>query len=79
MAPVVPLLAFFALLLLIAVIPEGWNDLRLVLSPLPWLVVGLLMAGLTSGRVSRGVGVGLLGGALTSLVLAVIASYGGWR
>lgn len=78
-APAVPLLSVFVLLVLIAVTPGGDNRLPTVFSPVLWLVVGALMAWQGSGRVSRGVGVGLLGGAVASLVLAVVASYGGWR
>lgn len=77
-APTVPLLSFFALLFLLAMFPGDDNELPVVLSPVLWLVVGGLVAALGAGRISRGVGFGLLGGSVASLVLAVVAAYGGW-
>lgn len=78
-APAVPLLSFFVLLAVVAVKPGGDNELPIVLSPVPWLLAGIVMARRALGRRARGVGFGLLAGSVATGALAVIASYGGWR
>lgn len=78
-APAVPLLSILVVVALVVVLPGDDNALPVALSPTPWLVVGLLVARPSSGRIPRGVGVGLVAGSVASLVLAVVAGYGGWQ
>lgn len=75
--PTVPLLSFFVLMILGGM--ENHENLRTVLSPTPWLVAGSLSARFASHRVTRGVGVGLAAGAVTSILLAAMATSGGWQ
>ena len=76
--PAVPLLCLVPLVLISAVAPDSSGQLRSVLSPVPWIVLGgLLVARTSSSRRVRGAGLGLLTGSLTTVLVGAVVS-GGW-
>lgn len=77
-APGVPLLCLLTLLLVLGVDPDASVESRILLAPLPWLVSGGALA-CVAGRIPRGIGLGLVGGALASLLVAGMVVHGGWR
>ena len=78
-APAVPLLSTIVLLCILAVTSKDVDGLLLFVAPLPWLLVGCVLTWIGPGRVSRGVGLGLIAGTLASLVVASVAAAGDWR
>ncbi|MDN5856562.1 MAG: hypothetical protein L0K86_27750 [Actinomycetia bacterium] len=77
-APGVPFLSFLVLLVVLGVDSDAQVESRILLAPVPWLVLGGGLACLAY-RIPRGIGLGLIGGAVASLVLALATVHGGWR
>lgn len=77
-APTVPFLSFIVVVATVVAVADD-PALAILSGPLAWLVIGGLLASLGSGRILRGIGVGLVAGAVATLVLTLLAILGGLR